>query len=303
MSRNMCEVPKYTGESVVSLSISTLAGIRRKLDGGILFGHTPRIRWSSWMKPDQDNLVDIASRGLLVQQDGKNVLILAGVDALLAPPPRTCRCQPQATGLLEDLAQLGVSEKDIDAVVLTHLHAQACGELRERVREGEMPRLLFPNARYITGERHWLRARHPHPRDRDLFVSPIIRRLESSDRLVLIDDATSDHLGKSWHFHFSDGYTPGQLIPEIRLPGGPVVFVGDLIPGTHWLSLDVNSAYDRNPESVVGDKERLLDHLVANGGRLFFSLDPEVAMVKVMRDRQSRYIPFDHYQSLSRFDS
>jgi len=26
-------------------------------------------------------------------------------------------------------------------------------------------------------------------------------------------------------------------------------------------------------------------------------------MVKVMRDRQSRYIPFDHYQSLSRFDS
>jgi hypothetical protein len=97
--------------------------------------------------------------------------------------------------------------------------------------------------------------------------------------------------------------TPGQLLPEILLPGGPVVFVGDLIPGTHWLSLNVNSAYDRNPECVVGDKERLLDHLVAMRGRLFFSVDPDIAMVKVMRDRQSRYVPFDPYTSLNRFEN
>ncbi|MNJ44862.1 hypothetical protein D3C77_399310 [compost metagenome] len=54
---------------------------------------------------------------------------------------------------------------------------------------------------------------------------------------------------------------------------------------------------------MVGEKERLLDHLVATGGRLFFSMDPDVAMVKVMRDRQSRYVPYDHYHSLDRFDS
>ncbi|MNE70471.1 hypothetical protein D3C80_1662620 [compost metagenome] len=169
--------------------------------------------------------------------------------------------------------------------------------------DGELPRLLFANARYITGERHWLRARHPHPRDRELFVSSVIRRLEHSGRLTLVDDVTCEQLGAGWNLHYSDGYTPGQLLPEIRLPGGPVVFVGDLIPGTHWLSLDVNSAYDRNPEGMVGEKERLLDHLVATGGRLFFSMDPDVAMVKVMRDRQSRYVPYDHYHSLDRFDS
>ncbi|MNO09991.1 hypothetical protein D3C81_2335720 [compost metagenome] len=54
---------------------------------------------------------------------------------------------------------------------------------------------------------------------------------------------------------------------------------------------------------MAGDKERLRDHLVAKGGRLLFSLDPDVAMVKIMRDRQSRYIPYDHYKSLSRFDA
>ncbi|MNV68327.1 hypothetical protein D3C71_1611670 [compost metagenome] len=82
-----------------------------------------------------------------------------------------------------------------------------------------------------------------------------------------------------------------------------MLYAGELIPGTHWLDLEVNSANDRNPECVAGDKERLLDHLVANGGRLVFSLDPEVAMVKILRDRHSRYVPYDSYSSLDRFDS
>lgn len=287
----------------MSRTISTLAGARRKLDGGILFGHTPRLQWSQWMTPDQDNRVDIASRALLVQQEGMNILVLAGTDALLAPLPRACRCQPAVPGLLESLAQHGLGEDDIDFVVLTHLHAPLSDELRERIREGEMPRLLFRNARYLTGGRHWKRARQPHPRDRSLFISPLLHRLENSGRLVLIESHACELLGNGWHFHFSDGFTPGQLLPEILLPGGPVLFVGDLIPGTHWLCLNVNSAFDRNPECVVGDKERLLDHLVATRGRLFFSLDPDIAMVKVMRDRNARYVAFDPYGSLNRFDS
>lgn len=284
-------------------SISSLAGRNAKFDGGIVFGNTPRLRWANWIKPDQDNLVDLAARGLLVQQTGRNILIVAGAETLLAPPPRTCRCQPRVPGLLETLAQLGLGESDIDSVVLPHLQAQLSTELAELIREGEMPRLLFPNANYIVGKRHWYRARHPHPRDRDRFVSQIIHRIEDSGRLVLIDGNRCDQLGDDWKFHVCDGYTPGQLLPEISMPGGAVVYAGDLIPGIHWLDLNITSAFDRNPECVVGEKERLLDHLVSSGGRLFFSRDPDVAMIKVMRDRQARYMPFDQQASFLRFGS
>ncbi|MCY1462573.1 hypothetical protein D9M71_803620 [compost metagenome] len=82
-----------------------------------------------------------------------------------------------------------------------------------------------------------------------------------------------------------------------------MVFAGDPIPGTHWMSLAVTTANDRNPEGIVGEKERLLDYLVANGGRLFFASDPDIAMIKVMRDKQSRYLPFDTYRTFSRFES
>ena len=277
-------------------SISTLTGQKRKLDGGILFGHTPRLRWAHWMRPDHDNLVDIASRGLLVQQDGKNILVLSGADCILAR-------HTNVSGLLQDLANLHLSEKDIHAVVLTHLHVQDSIELREGVNDGIMPRLLFPNANYIISASHWHRASHPHPRDRDLFVGPLIRCLDRSGRVTLVEGRSCDQLGAGWFLHYSDGHTPGQLLPEILLPGGPVLFVGDLIPGTHWLSLEINSAYNRNPEYMVAEKERLLDHMVENRGRLFFSIDPDVAMVKVVRDRKSRYIAFDHYKNFSKFDS
>lgn len=267
-----------------------------------MFGNTPRQLWAGWLKPDQDNLVDLASRGLLVQQGGRNILVLAGAGGLLAPLQRTCKCQQHPSGLLESLAHHGLTEADISAVVLTHLHAQLTPELAAAVADGNTPRLLFPSAQYIIGARHWSRARHNHPHDRALFVRQLVRRIESSGRLVLVDGAQCKELGDGWQFHYSDGYTPGQLLPEIAMPGGPVVFAGDLIPGTHWLRLDVTTANDRNPEGLVGEKERLLDHLVASGGRLVFSSDPQVAMIKVMRDRQSRYMAFDSHIALSRFD-
>lgn len=258
----------------VNRSISTLSCGSRTLDGGVMFGSTPRKHWADWIKPDHENQVELPSRGLLVQQGGKNILVLAGSDALLAPLPLTCRCQRHSPGLLESLARHGLGEGDIHVVVLSHLQALVSAELCHAIKEGDAPRLLFPLARFITGKRHWLRALRPHPRDRSLFLTPILSQLQSSDRLELIDENSSDVLGSGWRFHFSDGHTPGQLLPEIDLPGGCVVFAGDLIPGIHWLALEVGSGYDRNPECLADEKECLLDHLVANRGRLVLARDP-----------------------------
>ena len=286
----------------LSRSISTLAGMRRRIDGGTLFGPTPRAQWAEWMTPDHDNSVEICARVLLVQQPGRNILVMAGADNLLASPPRSCRCQPRTRGLLDSLEQRGLDEKDIDSVVLTHVQTHLSQEMNERISEGEMPRLLFAQAQYFCGASHWQRARHPHPLDRDLFVQALVRRLEHSGRLILIDAHRCDSLGEGWSFHTSDGFTPGQLLPQIELPGGPLIFCGDLIPGTPWLDLEVTSGRDRNAERVVDEKEHLLDHLVANRGRLFFARDPQVAMTRIMRDRRSRYVPFDHYHTLNRFE-
>ncbi|MDD2045981.1 MBL fold metallo-hydrolase [Pseudomonas putida] len=281
----------------------SVTGRPRKLDGGALFGTTPRRAWSEWLSPDSDNQVEMASRVLLVQQDGVNILVMAGAEALLAPLPASCRCQRPTQGLLDSLAHLGVAEGQIHAVVLTHLHAMLAPDVRRAVSDGDCPRLLFPAARYLVGRQHWIRANQPHPRDRTLFVAQIVSQLQSSGRLCLLDEHANDVLGDGWHFHLSDGYTPGQLLPEIQMPGGPLIFAGDLVPALQWLTLDLTTAFDRNPECLIDEKERLLDHLVAIGGRLFLPRDPNVALIKVNRDRQSRYQPFDQQAVLHRLDS
>ncbi|MDT4834761.1 hypothetical protein FQZ97_684100 [compost metagenome] len=282
--------------------LSTLFGPARLLDGGVVFGALPRQCWVDWLRPDDHNRVRLESRALLVQEAGRNILVLAGSDALLAPPSRTCRCQPYGKGLLDGLQALGLGERDIQGVVLTHLHAFLSAELQAAVHDGDTPRLLFPAARYFVGRRHWMRACHPHPRDRALFVPQLLDHLEESGRLELIEGRQCADFGTDWHFHVSDGYTPGQLLPEIAMPGGAVVFAGDLVPGIHWLRLDITSSFDRNPEYLVDEKEQLLDHLVASGGRLVLSRDPGTAMIRVLRDRQSRYQPYDQHPAIVRMD-
>jgi hypothetical protein len=265
-----------------------------------MFGSAPRAFWAEWIKPDHDNLIDLACRGLLVRDAGRNTLVVAGGEALLAPLPLKCRCQLHAPrGLLDSLAQRGLCEADVHAVVIAHLRVKPSPELTEAVREGGFPRLLFPRARYIVGRRHWLRARNPHPGDRASFLPQLLMQLEDSHRLELQDAAASGFLGSDWRFHYSDGYTPGQLHPEIAMPGGPVLFAGDLVPARHWLQLALTTGYDRNPELLIEEKERFLDYAVANRCRLFFARDPEVACANVMRDRQSQYVLYDRQPALS----
>ncbi|WP_442113577.1 MBL fold metallo-hydrolase [Pseudomonas sp. NUPR-001] len=275
----------------------------RRMDGGVLFGSTPQQVWSDWIRPDHQNQVELPSRALLVQQEGRNILLLAGADILLAPLPTTCRCQQHRHGLLEGLARLGLSENDIHVVLLSHLHALLPADMQAAAADGELPRLLFPRARYLVGARHWHRANNPHPRDRRLFVPQILGRLQGSERLDLVEGGSCEQLGEGWRLHLSDGHTPGQLLPEIDSPSGPLIFAGDLVPGTHWLQLDVASAHARNPECLVEEKEQLLDHLIARRGRMVLARDPRVAMIRVCRDRQSRYQPYDEHASLLRLEA
>ena len=130
-----------------------------------------------------------------------------------------------------------------------------------------------------------------------------IAQIAFTGRLELLDGGQSEQLGADWRFHVSDGYTPGQLLPEILTEAGPLVFAGDLVPGTYWLQLDVTSGHDRNPESLVEEKEQLLDHLVASRGRMILARDPQVAMIRVTRDRQARYQAYDEHSTLLRLEA
>lgn len=284
-------------------TLTSLLGNSQMLDGGAMFGNAPRALWARWITPDDRNRIPLACRCLLVQDevDGKarNVLLETGIGAFF-PPKLADRFGVVEPGhvLLDSLSTVGLSHHDIDVVVLSHLHFDHAGGLLTAFDERREPELLFPAATFVVGRRAWERANAPHARDRASFIPDIQRLLAASGRLVLVDGDHSDALGPAWRFHHSDGHTPGLLLAEVDTAEGPVVFAGDLIPGTAWVHAPITMGYDRFPELLIDEKTALLADLVERGGRLFYTHDAEIALSGVVRDERGRFRPVEPLTTL-----
>ena len=173
-------------------TLTTLTGNIQKLDGGAMFGNAPKALWQRWMPADELNRIDLGCRDLLVQEDARNILVETGIGAFFSPELKhRFGVQEAHHVLLDELAKLGLSDADIDIVVLTHLHFDHAGGLLAAWQDGEQARLLFPNARFVTGRRQWQRACTPHARDKASYIPELLTLLEASGRLHLIDETDS----------------------------------------------------------------------------------------------------------------
>ena len=276
-------MPTQTASNVL---LDSLDGNSQKLDGGAMFGNAPRAMWEKWLAPELDNRVPLACRCLLARGlNSKTVLFETGIGAFFEPKMRQRFGVVEANHcLLDSLAALGLSDADVDVVVLSHLHFDHVGGLLAAWEEGMPARLLFPNATFVVSEACWQRALAPHARDRASFIAELQPLLESSGRLELVQGAHTPVLGDSVRFHYSDGHTPGLMLAEIvgENDQGGIVFCADLIPGAPWVHVPVTMGYDRFPELLVDEKRAFLTDKVARNVRLFFTHDPKIASTSVL---------------------
>jgi len=285
-----------------NLKLWSILGNSQRLDGGAMFGNAPKSMWEKWVKPDEQNRVSLACRALLVEGiNGKRVLFETGIGAFFEPKLRERYGVMEAEHiLLKSLEKIGLTDKDIDAVVVSHLHFDHAGGLLRAWQEGQPPSLLFPNATFIVGAEAWQRAKNPHPRDRASFIPELQPLLEQSGRLELVNGEYSTTLGNQVRFIFSHGHTPGLMLSEIGGNGG-VVFCADLIPGRPWVHVPVTMGYDRYPELLVDEKRQFLEDKLARGVRLFFTHDENCAMATVVRDEKGKFGTVDERRELAGF--
>lgn len=275
----------------MTLRIDPVLSNHQRLDGGAMFGNAPRALWASWAPPDEQNRIRLACRCLLIREGSRTILCETGIGAFFEPKLRErFGVEEEGHVLLDNLQALGVRPEEVDVVLLSHLHFDHAGGALTAWQADAPCELAFRNARWVVGRTAWERARHPHARDRASFVPRLVELLAASERLELVDGDRSETLGPAYRLHASSGHTPGMLLIEVPADGGPLVFCADLIPGLPWVRRAITMGYDRFPELLIDEKTRLLDDLVARGGRLFFTHDPDCAIAKLGRDDKGNVV-------------
>jgi glyoxylase-like metal-dependent hydrolase (beta-lactamase superfamily II) len=256
-----------------------------RLDGGSLFGNAPKVLWQRWMTPDEQNRVLLASRCLLWETDeGKKILFEAGMGDFFEDKLRErYEVSPKGNDLLRNLEAVGVAPQDIDTVVLSHLHFDHCGGLLTPYSEEKEQELVFPNASFVVGKRHWERCLQPNPREKASFLPQLTKLLQNSSRLTLVDETSSIH--PLIKFSEYDGHTVGMLLTEFKLES-PVLFCADLVPGLAWTSISLSMGFDRSAELSCKEKKEVLEDLETRRGYLFYTHDPKHSLARVVRNEK-----------------
>ncbi len=279
------------------IHLNVIRGNSMKLDGGSMFGNAPKALWASWMPADDRNMIDIASKSLLVQTPNHTILFETGAGAYLSPKMKQrFQIVESRHMLLDALAQQGLDHSDISHVVLSHLHFDHAGGLLSAWSNAQpMPELLFPNARFIVGKTHFQRAAAPHLRDRASFIPELTGLLADTGRLELQQDGSRMNLdGVEITFFESHGHTPGMLVSWIRVKARTFIYTGDLIPGHPWINLPITMGFDRFPEGLIEEKKQLLEQAIKAEAQLVFPHDPHCDVSGLKFDpEKNRIMPTD----------
>ncbi len=242
-----------------------------KVDGGAMFGVIPKALWSRVYSADENNLIVLTLRSIIVETEGRKILVDTGWGDKQDEKFFRHTYIHGGEGLLGGLRNRGIEPEDITDVVLTHLHADHCGGGVVKSKEGAGFELTFPNAIYHVSRTQWEWAVRNNPREEDAFLEENILPLGDSGHLNLVDEDCELFEGFSVRIFY--GHTPGLMIPVIKYKGKTLVYTGDLIPTIAHLPLIWNMSYDIESLRTIDEKSRLLEEALAGNYILVFQHD------------------------------
>src|SRR5210317_2225473 len=95
-------------------------------DGGALFGVIPKVLWNKVYPSNKNNFTQLTLRCLLVDQEGKKILIETGIGNHYPEKYLQNNGVTSVRRLEQSLIEQGYSTEDITDVLFTHLHWDHC---------------------------------------------------------------------------------------------------------------------------------------------------------------------------------
>ena len=247
-------------------SINLLSDGIIKYDGGTIFGQIPKMFWERRVKPDRLNRVSLGLNCLLIRSEHGNVLVDTGVGNKENDESRDVYGL-SSSKLNKALKEVGLSARDIDKVILTHLRFDHSGGCTKIDRSGRaIP--AFPKASYLVQAACWQNAMDPSERVMASHNFDDYACLQESGQLELVY-GDAEVLPDIW-VSDTGGPCTGHQVVHIKSGGEKIVFLGDLIPTSHHLDLDYIAANDQFPEDTLHMKKELVSRAIKEGWLVIF---------------------------------
>lgn len=255
-----------------------------KLDGGAMFGVVPKTIWNRTNPSDANNLIDLATRCLLIEKGNRLILIDTGMGDKQSEKFFGYYSLWGTHSMDKSLAKYGFHRDDITDVFMTHLHFDHCGGSVQwnKDRTGYEP--AFKNAKFWSNDEHWEWATKPNLREKPSFLPENILPMLESGQLHFVKKAESDFLSTSelgFGILFADGHTDKQMIPHIQYQGKTIVFCADLLPTVGHLPLPYVMGYDTRPLLTMPEKAKFLNAAAENNYYLFLEHDAHNEIITV----------------------
>ncbi|RNL94017.1 MBL fold metallo-hydrolase [Sinomicrobium pectinilyticum] len=249
-----------------------------KLDGGAMFGVVPKSLWNRTNPADENNMIDIAARSLLIENGDRLILIDTGMGNKQSDKFFGYYYLWGDDTIDKSLAKYGFHRDDVTDVFMTHLHFDHCGGSIQwnKDRTGYEP--AFKNARFWSNKAHWKWATEPNAREKASFLKENILPLEESGQLsfIPVPEKGSRYLKNSalgFDILYVDGHTDKQMIPVLQYKGKTLVFMADLLPTAGHIPLPYVMGYDTRPLLTLEEKADFLNKAASEEFYLFLEHD------------------------------
>ena len=255
-----------------------------KLAGGAMFGVVPKTIWNKTNPADENNLIDIAARCLLIEDGNRLTLIDTGMGNKQSEKFFGYYSLWGDLSLDKSLKNAGFHRDDITDVFMTHLHFDHCGGSVNWNKDKTGYEVAFKNAKFWTNDNHWEWATKPNAREKASFLHENLIPMQESGQLQFINRPNSDFGFSSelgFDIFYADGHTEKQMLPHINYNGKTIVFCADMLPTAGHIPIPYVTGYDTRPLMSMDEKQIFLNNAADNNYYLWLEHDAHNQIITV----------------------
>lgn len=214
-----------------------------RLDGGAMFGVVPKTLWSKTSPADEMNRIQLSCNLLLIDTGSKKVLVETGMGTRWEKREADRYEVETLVDPANILASVGLTNEDVDAVIISHLHFDHAGGACRLVDGKLVP--TFPKAQYFVQKGEFDLAHNVNARGKGSYRHDDFMPLLDHGVMKIIDGDTEVVPGV--FARVTGGHTSHHQVVYFESNGNRGVYFADIIPTKSHLSPPWVMGYDHFP--------------------------------------------------------